>query len=165
MSADNSRIFIFSCSLLPSLHLPRYSMSASFSTFCLLSLPLNPFLCLKLQLKSPPPMPRAAQSLLWHGSISLFQIQLLLYTQPRDYISKENRKPNTDTISFIISPENARLRNILFQRVFIKFCGQVDSVCCRDLSWRLPNLCTLVIHGQNSEGVKKLWQQPWKNPK
>lgn len=108
---SNIYFLLFSASIPPSAFL--FHVFLFLSPLHLLSVPVNPFLCLRLQLKSPLPVPRAAQSLLLHAPISLFQIQLLLYTQPRDYISKENRKPNMDMISFIIIRAAAAPRTLV----------------------------------------------------
>lgn len=68
---------------------------------------------LGLQFKSSLPVPRASQSLTLHGPISLFQIQLLLYTQPQDDISKEKRKTSMYMISFIIIRMLSALRMLI----------------------------------------------------
>lgn len=131
------------------------------------SVSVNPFLCLRLQFKSSLPVPRASQSVTLYGPISLFQIQLLLYTEPQYYISKEKRKPNMYMISFIIIKTMSTLRMLVSKTFHSSKFHQIrwsDRACLvqgsdKESPAGSQRCCTLVIHAYNSMWVKKLWQQ------
>ena len=118
--------------------------------FCLLSLTVNPFLCLRLPFKSSLPEPKASQSLLYTVPFLFFKYNYFFTHGSR--ITFQRRRENPICTWFLLSlsrqcqPLECWSQKYLIPATFIKFVGQIEPVWYVDLIKRVLKVPIDAVH-------------------